>query len=255
MLPEQRRRTIVDIVNEQGSCSVSKLATELDYSKPTIRRDLAELEQEGLIERSHGGAVPVDKIGAEQSYSQKEIQNLESKQAIADRAVNEIRQDEIAFFDSGTTTIQVAKRVPEDLSYVAVTNSPLLADELIQTADEVKLTGGTLRGKTRALIGPTAEKFMDKRNFDLVFLGTNGLSTHSGLTTPNEEEAEVKSLMVQRSQRVVLVTDASKFQERSYAQFAELSDIDRVVTDERPPSDLSTALEDANVAVTVTDNP
>jgi DeoR family fructose operon transcriptional repressor len=128
MLPEQRRRRIVELVNEQGSCSVTELASELDYSKPTIRRDLNELEQEGLIERSHGGAVPVDKIGAQQSYSQKEIQNLEGKQAIADSARKEIRSGEIVFFDSGTTTIQVAKQIPEELRYVAVTNSPLLAD-------------------------------------------------------------------------------------------------------------------------------
>jgi len=254
MLPEQRRRTIVELVNERGSCSVTELAEEVDYSKPTIRRDLAELEQEGLIERSHGGAVPIDKIGAEQSYSQKEVQNLQSKQAIADRAHREIRDEEIVFFDSGTTTIQVAKRIPEELRHVAVTNSPLLADELVSTAEEVKLTGGTLRGKTRALIGPTAESFLDRRNFDLVFLGTNGVSTDSGLTTPNEEEAEVKSRMVTNSQRVVLVTDATKFGERSFAQFARLEDVDRLITDERPSRDLSEALTEANVAVTVTDS-
>lgn len=255
MLPEERRRTIVDIVNERGSCSVTELAEELDYSKPTIRRDLDTLEQKGMIDRSHGGAVPVDKIGAEESYSQKEIQHLERKQAIADRAVEEIRADEIAFFDGGTTTMQVAKRVPTDHPYVAVTNSPLLADELLRTAREVKLTGGTLRGKTQALVGPTAEKFMQRTNFDLVFLGTNGVSSGAGLTTPNEAEAEMKSLMVSNAERVVLVTDASKFGQRSFAQFAELAAVDLLITDEQPPDRLASALDSADVSVVVTDPP
>ena len=253
MLPEERRRTIVDIVNERGSCSVAELAEKLEYSKPTIRRDLDTLEQKGLIDRSHGGAVPVDKIGAEESYSQKEIQHLENKQRIADRAVEELHENEIVFFDGGTTTMQVAKRVPENRSYVAVTNSPLLADELIHTADQVKLTGGTLRGKTKALVGPTAEKFMERLNFDLVFLGTNGLSSGAGLTTPNEDEAEMKSLMVETSKRVVLVADASKFGQRSFAKFADLEDIDLLITDEQPPDRLASALDSAGVSVVVTD--
>lgn len=253
MLPEQRRRTIVDIVNEQGSCSVAELAEQLDYSKPTIRRDLNTLEQEGQIDRSHGGAVPVDKLGAEQSYHQKEIQNLEAKQAIGQRAVEEIREDEIVFFDGGTTTIQVAKRIPEDLEYVGVANSPLLAEELVTTATDVKITGGTLRGKTRTLVGPTAEQFMGRMNFDLVFLGTNGVSANSGLTTPSEAEAEIKSQMVARSKRVVLLVDASKFEQRSFARFATLSDLDMLITDERPPDELASALTSADVSVTVVD--
>jgi len=252
MIPEERRRTIVDLVTEHGSYSVAELADVLDYSKPTIRRDLDTLEQKGLISRSHGGAVPVDKIGAEQSYSQKEVQNLESKQAIANRAVTEIQSNEIVFFDGGTTTMQVSKSITDDQSYVAVTNSPLLADELIVTADKVKLTGGTLRGKTQALVGPTAEKFMQRLNFDLVFLGTNGISSGAGLTTPNEDEAEMKSLMVEHSKRVVLVADASKFGQRSFARFADLDAIDLLITDERPPERLDTALDSAGVSVTVT---
>jgi len=253
MLPEERRRTIVDIVNERGGCSVAELAEELEYSKPTIRRDLGTLESEGLIDRSHGGAVPVDKIGAEQSYRQREVQNLESKQAIADRAIDEVLDDEIVFFDGGTTTIQIAKRLPEERSYVAVTNSPLLADELVMTAEEVKLTGGTLRGKTRALVGPTAEQFMHRTNFDLVFLGTNGIAPNTGLTTPSEDEAEIKSLMVDNAKRVVLVADASKFGQRSFAQFADLSDVDLLLTDEEPPAPLGSELERADVSVVVTE--
>jgi DeoR family fructose operon transcriptional repressor len=251
MLPKERQRRIVDLVNENGSCSVTELAEQLDYSKPTIRRDLNTLEQEGLIDRSHGGAVPVDKVGAEQSYRQKEVQHLESKQAIAERAVEEVLDDEIAFFDGGTTTIQIARRMPDERRYVAVTNSPLLADELVETADEVKLTGGTLRGKTRALVGPTAEQFMHRTNFDLVFLGTNGIASDAGLTTPSEDEAEIKSMMVEKSQRVILVCDASKFGQRSFARFADLADVDLLITDEDPPEHLSSALDSADVSVIV----
>lgn len=249
MLPEERRRRIVDIVNDQGSCSVAELAERLEYSRPTIRRDLNTLEQEGLINRSHGGAVPVDKLGAELSYGQKEVRNLDSKRMIAARAVEEVLENEIVFFDGGTTTMQVAKQLPETLSVVAVTNSPLIADELMKTAETVKLTGGTLREPTRTLVGPTAKQFMTRTNFDLVFLGANGIAANSGLTTPNEDEAEIKSLMIENAKRIVLLSDASKFGQRSFAQFGDLDNVDVLVTDEPPAGDLGRAFDQSNVSV------
>lgn len=249
MLPAERKRTIVELVSERDGCSVDELADRLDFSRATIRRDLSALEEEGLIERSHGGAVPVTTVGREQTYQQREVQNLEAKSAIAERAVELVHEGQVVFFDSGTTTMQVAKAAPTDGSFLAVTNSPLQALELAGDDGEVKVTGGTMRHRTRALVGPTAERFMERMNFDLCFLGTNAVDADSGLTTPNEDEARMKGLMVESADRVVLVTDATKFDERSFVQFAALSAVDVMVTDQRPSGALAEALDAAGVDV------
>lgn len=248
MLPAERKRTIVQLVTERDGCSVTELAAELDFSKATIRRDLRDLEAEGRIERSHGGAVPASSVGTERPYGKREVKRLDAKRAIADRAAEEIRQGQVVFFDAGSTTMEVARAAP-DGGYVAATNMPDLATEMGERDVDVKVTGGTLRPTTRALVGPTAEAFLDRTNFDLLFLGTNALDGSVGLSTPNEDEAAVKAQMVERAGRVVLVADESKFDERSFVSFADVGDVDVLITDGDPPTDLADALDDAGVTI------
>lgn len=249
MLPAERKRKIVELVSERDGRSVGELAENLDYSKATIRRDLRELEEEGLIERSHGGAVPVTTVGREEPYERREVQNLGGKRAIAERAVEEIRGGAVVFFDAGTTTMQVAKAAPKDGLSLAATNSPRLSVELGKEDNEVKLTGGTLRRRTRALVGPTAEAFMKRMNFDLLFLGTNAVHDDGTLTTPNEDEARMKELMIERSARVVLVADHRKLGERSFVRFGDLGSVDAFITDAPVPSPSREPFEAADVEV------
>ncbi|WP_232686688.1 HTH-type transcriptional regulator GlpR [Halobacterium zhouii] len=249
MLPAERKRVIVELVSEHDGCSVDDLADDLEYSKATIRRDLRELEDDELIERSHGGAVPVTTIGKEQTYGQKEVQNLEIKRAIAGRAVEEISEGQVVFFDAGTTTMQVAKRASEDGSFLGVTNSPPLALEVGLADASVKLTGGTLRPKTQSLVGPSAERFLERMHFDQLFLGTNSVDCDAGCTTPNEEEAQMKAKMVERAERVVLVADETKLGERSFVQFANLADLDLFVTDATLTGERREAFESAGVTI------
>ncbi|WP_289622695.1 HTH-type transcriptional regulator GlpR [Natranaeroarchaeum aerophilus] len=248
MLPRQRRRTIVELVSERDGCSVTALADELDVSEATIRRDLQTLEDEQLIERSHGGALPVTSVGNEQAFDQKEVQNLDVKRTIADHAMDELQDGQVVFFDTGTTTMEVAKRAPADGSIVSVTNSPLLALELGGGDNDVKLTGGRLRQSTQALVGPSTEAFIERLHFDLLYLGTNAIDLETGLTTPNEAEAQAKRSMIDNSTRVVLVADATKFDERSFVQFADFEEIDLVITDERLSKQYRTAFDDTNTS-------
>ena len=113
----------------------------------------------------------------------------------------------------------------------------------------MKLTGGTLRSRTRALVGPTAESFMERTNFDLLFLGTNAIDADGGLTTPNEDEARMKQLMTEKSARVVLVADATKVGKRSFVKFADVRDVDVFVTDEELPPRERQAFENEGVTV------
>jgi DeoR family fructose operon transcriptional repressor len=249
MLPATRQRRIVEMVSENDGCSVERLAEELDCSKATIRRDLRELADRQMIERSHGGAVPATAVGEEETYGQKEVQNLEAKRVIGERAIEEIQKNRVVFFDSGSTTMEVVKAVPDDMSFIAVTNSPLLALELKKGECEVKLTGGSLRRPTRALVGPSAEQFMDRMTFDLLFLGTNGIILEEGLMTPNEDEARIKELMIRKSERVVLVADRSNIGEQSFLRFGELADVDSFYTDGRLDDETLAVLEEVGIDV------
>lgn len=249
MLPAERKRRIVDLVTERDGCSVTELATELDFSKATIRRDLQELEDGGRIDRSHGGAVPASSVGQERSYGQREVKRLDAKRAIGELAVELLEDAQVVSFDAGTTTMAVARAVPSDADFEAVTNMPDLATTLLEKGVEVTVTGGTLRPRTRALVGPTTEAFLDSHNVDLLFIGTNGLDTEAGLTTPNEAEAAVKSRLVDHAARVVLVADSSKFDEQSFVTFAGLDEIDTLVTERAPGETLTTALDEASVRI------
>jgi DeoR/GlpR family transcriptional regulator of sugar metabolism len=249
MLPRQRKRKIIEMVTERNGQSVDELATDLEVSEATIRRDLRQLAEEGLVERSHGGAVPVKSVGNERPYGQREVQYLEEKQAIASVATEEIRHGEVVFFDSGTTTMEVAKKAPADDSFVAITNSPLIALELRKQDGDVQLTGGSLRQRTRALVGPTAERFMQSSNFDVAFVGTNGIDADGVLTTPKAEEARMKELMIERSKRVVLVSTKEKLGEQSFKQFGTLDDVNVFVTDQPLSDEQRQWFDDANVRV------
>ena len=253
MLPEERKQEIVGYVERQEGASVAELAETLGVSESTIRRDLTDLKQDGLLRRSHGGALPAANVASEPSFAQRSVQNLDAKRAIAERAVAEITEGQVVFFDAGTTTMQVAQNAPKDGSMLAVTNSPRLAVELGKEDNDVKLTGGTLRRRTRSLVGPTAESFLERTNFDLLFLGANAVDVESGLTTPNEEEARVKELMVQRASRVVLVADASKIGERSFVTFADLSDVDLFVTAGEIDDEVRERFEAEDVTLVVAD--
>jgi len=249
MLPAERKRRIVELVTERDGCSVTDLSNELDFSKATIRRDLQELEDSGRIERSHGGAVPAASVGQERSYGQREVDRLPEKQAIGSRAVELLDDAGVVSFDAGTTTMAVARAVPTDAGFEAVTNMPDLATTLLEKGVEVTVTGGTLRPTTRALVGPTAESFLDSHHVDVLFIGTNGLDAEAGLTTPNEAEAAVKSRLVAQAGRVVLVADSSKFGEQSFVTFTDLDAVDTLVTEQTPTGALAEALADAGVSV------
>ena len=235
--PEQRRRTITELVTKHGGLSVDELVSRLGFSPSTIRRDLSDLAERGLVERTHGGAVPVTNVGVERAFDRRVVQNLDRKQAIAERAVEEIHDGQVAYFDAGTTTMQVAKEVPDDSPTIIVTNAPLLLPELSKADGTVQLTGGEYRKETKALVGPTAEDYIANSNFDVAFIGVNGIEPDGMMSAPNESEAKLKQLTMEHATRTVVVTVVGKFGEQSFRRFGPLSDADLLVTDERVPDE------------------
>ncbi|ATW87893.1 DeoR family transcriptional regulator [Halohasta litchfieldiae] len=239
MLPEERRKKIVRKVNESDRVTVEGLTEEFDVSEPTIRRDLASLAEEGLIERFHGGALPASDNGRHGAASggrrrrliEKAVTNPTGKRAIANRAVEELSDGDAVLFDTGTTTLEVARAIPESLSLLVATNSPENAFELRRPCGEVKLVGDSLRQTSDALVGSSGESYLKKTNFDVVFLEADGIHTNGDLSVSNEDEARLKSLMCEGGRHVVLVADGSTLGTQSFREFATINEVDMLITD------------------------
>lgn len=247
MLPEERKRRLVELVTTRGGCRVEDLAAELDVSETTIRRDLDDLEAKNRVNRTHGGAMPVvDRVN---EYENRTVQNREAKEAVAGRAVEEIHEEQVVVFDSGSTTLAVSRQVPEDLSFAAVTNHPMIAYQLGGGAADVRVTGGRFHQEQQRLAGPLAERAIERLNFDLAFVGTEGIDADAGLTTAYHDAARLKELMIEHSQRSVVVADHSKFGTRNMVQFCDFDDIDLVVTDDRVPERTRETLAAAGVDI------
>jgi len=245
MLPDERKQKVVELITKDDGYSVDELATTLGYSKPTIRRDLDELADQNIIERTYGGAVPV--VTRTQKYDQRKIHNQEAKAAIGERAVEEIHEGLTVCFDSGSTTFEVSKQVSDQLSFVAVTNNPSVGQQLAQDDARVELTGGRYRADHRTLVGPRAVRDIERLKFNLLFLGTEGIHPKTGLSTLNDRQARIKEVMIESAERVVLVADHSKIGKQNHVIFARLNDIDLYITDAGIPESLETALDDADI--------
>ena len=252
MLNEERRRAIQEIINHEGRGLVKELAGRLHTSQVTIRKDLEILHNQGLLQRTHGGALPVQ-AGAllDPSLREKEKQHRKEKQRIGKAAADLVKEGESVLLDSGTTTTAVARAVRDRGRLTVITNAVNISAELSGTPIEVILTGGTLRENSFSLVGPLAEETLHRLSADILFLGVDGLDVHFGATTPNLQEASVNRVMVEIARRTVVVCDSSKLGRRSLSLITPLSGIHEVITDSKIPKADLRVLTEAGIKVTI----
>ncbi len=258
MYATERQHLIEQAVAADGSVAVVDLARRFDVTTETIRRDLAQLERAGVVRRVHGGAVSQRASSiVEPSLAERTQRYGEAKRAIARRAVAGIGDDfsGSVYLDAGTTTATIAgllldRRTPAARSLAVVTHSMTVA-HLLAGAPGMALTaiGGRVRGLTAAAVGSATVRAIEGLRPDVAFVGTNGLSADFGLSTPDAEEAAVKRAIVASARRVVVVAHAEKLEQELLVSFAEVADVDVLVTDAAPPSSLATALAENDVAV------
>lgn len=252
MLNEERRRAILEILNQEGRVVVKDLAHRFSTSNVTIRSDLESLHRQGLVQRSHGGALPLQ-IGAllDPSLREKEGLHPREKQAIAAAAASLLREGESVVLDSGTTATAVARSLRRFRNLTVITNAVNIAAELAGTMVEVILTGGTLRENSFSLVGPLAEDTLHRLSADFMFLGVDGFDVRYGLTTPNLLEAKVNRAMMEISRRTVVVCDSSKFGRRSLSLIAPPSAIHHVITDKGIGKSDLRVLRESGIEVTI----
>jgi DeoR family transcriptional regulator of aga operon len=252
MLNEERRRAILDILNREGRLLVSELARKFKTSQVTIRKDLDVLHGQGLVHRSHGGALPAREGALEDpTLREKEKLHRKEKLRIAEAATAMVKEGQVVILDSGTTTTAIARALRNFRKLTIVTNAVNIAAELAGTEVEVILTGGTLRKNSFSLVGPMAEETLRHLNADILFLGVDGIDIHYGLSTPNLLEAKVNRMMVEGAKRTVAVCDSSKFGRRSLSHIVPLSAIHGVITDRGIPKTDLKALRKARIEMTL----
>lgn len=231
MFATERKRAILDLLEKQGKVKVIELSETFDVSEPTIRRDIKELDEKGMLIRTHGGAIAREEGEHEPSFKEKQDKYYKEKESIGKLAAGLVNEGDIILLDSGTTTLQIAKELIVK-NITVVTNSLDIAYELEKKPDvEVVLTGGIMRWNTRAMVGPVADGALEKFHVDIAFMGTNYISIDGGLTTHNMMEANTKSNMINIAKRVFVVCDHTKFDKTTFYRIASLKDLDGVITD------------------------
>lgn len=254
MLVEERRRRILDILDESKRVTVRELVDIFNVSAVTVRGDLEALSQMGALVRSHGGAVKPLSPAPDLPINLKERLRQHEKARIGAVAASMIRDGETVIFDSGTTTAAIARCVVglRFSSLTVITNALNIALLLANLPHvRVIMLGGMLRGAALSMVGPHAEQALINLNADRVFLGVDGIDPEVGLTTPDVLEAQLGSLMIRVSREVVVVADSTKFLQRSLSVIAKLDAIQKLVTDEGIPPQMQDAMRAAGVEVII----
>lgn len=228
----KRRQLIVEQLLQHGSVHVGDLVERHGVSSVTIRADLNHLETQGLVTRNHGGASLLRVPPQEHDIREKDTLNLPLKDAIGARAAQLVKPGDNIILDSGSTTMMLARHLRDQRDVTVMTNGLNIAWELAQAPGvTLRLTGGLLHQPSLSLHGSQAEASLHSFGFDTLFLGVDGLDLQFGLTTHHEPEAILNHRMVERSRRIVVLTDSSKFGKVSLHRIAKLDELHAVITD------------------------
>jgi DeoR/GlpR family transcriptional regulator of sugar metabolism len=232
MLTEERRQAILERLRSDGKVVAAELSASLAVSPDTVRRDLQELADAGLLRRVHGGALP-PAVGA-LPYAVRREQAPAAKAAIARATSRLLRDGQVILLDAGTTTLEVARHLPPELRATVITNSPPIAVELAEHPGvEVTVLGGVLDKEARALLGAATLEALRAVRPDVLVLGVCSLHPEVGITVTNLEEAYVKRAMIANAAEVIAVSSADKLGSAGPYVVAPIDELTHLVT-ERP---------------------
>lgn len=248
-----RRKKILQLLSETGQVMVGALSEQFSVSEVTIRNDLDQLEKKNMLIRARGGALKFEaSVGLDQRLADKHRINHQEKARIGKRASLLVNEGDTIIIDSGSTTAEMVKNLPDFQDLTIITNALNIANQLVNKSNiNMIIPGGYLRKNMLSLVGPQSEKSLRNFNVDKAFLGVDGFDTKSGVFTPSVEEARLNEIMIEVSKEVILLVDSSKFKRRSFAFICSINDIDKVITDDKITDDDKKRLLDAGVEVII----
>lgn len=234
LIPAQRREQIQDYLTTHKIVRTVDLCNLLDASEATVRRDLEWLEQEGILERTHGGAALSQRMVFEPEYQHRVQLHPEEKRSIGLLAASLIEPGDIVFINSGTTTTQVIQHIPSNSEITVFTNNLNATLEMVAPGYQYYLVGGEYQSRSRSLSGRFAIENLKQVYANKAILGVDGFSLKHGCTVPTLSEAEVVRQMIERTLgQIILVADHSKWGVVSNFPVATINEIDILVTDEQ----------------------
>ena len=251
---KERRALILRMLEQKEEVSVIEISQQTGISEVTIRKDLTMLQNRHLLLRTRGGAMrkPVENTNEDTAIERKRMFNVKEKERIGAEAAKLIKNGDYIMFDSGTTTLEIARHLDKFHDLHIITNAINIAVELMAYKRfDVVFLGGNVRPQSLSTVGPLALNVL--RNFSRykLFLGVDSFSLENGISTPSLEEALLNQIMIQQADKVYAVFDSSKFNKRSYVHVADVKELDCIITDRAIPVGMSSKLKEAGVEVRI----
>ena len=248
MLTSQRKKAILDALRRDGQVLASELSATFGISEDTVRRDLRELAAEGLLQRVHGGALPVSPALA--PFARRQEMESDAKWRIARRAAELIAPGQVVIIDGGTTSALLVQQLPDNLSATVVTHSPSVAVALAGHASvEVVLIGGKLYKHSIVTVGAAAVEAMSHIHADVYFMGVTGVHPTAGLTTGDYEEAHIKRALAARAAETVVLASAAKLNAASAYRIGGIDLAQTIIVEASADAKLIEPIEQAGITV------
>lgn len=249
---QERREQIKVLLEREGRVSVVDLSDRFDLSQATIRSDLDSLAAQGLLVRTHGGAIASDRTDLELSYEVRRRLYSSQKRRIGAAAAAMVEDGEAIALDASTTALALADQIKGRRELTVITNGLVIAMALLEAPGvTVLMPGGFLRRDSASLTGLEGSQFLKQFNFQKGFFGAKGLTLEDGLTDVNSDEVVVKRDWLAHARQVIAIVDSSKWGRVGFASFASIDQIDCVITDEGAPPEMVAAFQGAGVGVIV----
>lgn len=249
---EERWREILALLAEQGRIRVGDLAARLNVSEATVRRDLEAMQAQGMLQRTHGGAMLPRPTAFEVSFDESQSRALAEKQAIGARAAALVNEGDSIIIESGSTTLEMARCLGHLNKLTVLTNSLAICKELSGNEGvEIIVLGGNLRRQSASLVGPWVSEILRNVRVDKAFLGANGVSAQFGLSAPNVFTAETRKAMIAAARTCITLADNSKLGVESLYRIAAIDTLDILVTDAHSGSEQLDPIREMGVEVLV----
>lgn len=240
-LTAERRNEIAQLLLRDGNIKAGDLAKQFDVSTETIRKDLIYLEEQGIAQKSYGGAIACTEL-VERPVTLKQMENMDIKTSIATKALEFIPENGVIILDAGSTNYALAKLLTLRDDLTIFTNSLIALNLLSDSSNQVFALGGLIRGSSKGTVGSWALWALKSIHADVAFLGSDGFKDLSGPSSAAYEESELKMAMVSGSERAIVLCDNQKLGSNSLFQFCDWKDIYALITNQPETEELQTVL-------------
>jgi DeoR/GlpR family transcriptional regulator of sugar metabolism len=254
----ERQNKIIEIVLETGRVEITDISETFGVSEMTARRDLNELDRQGLLRRVHGGGIANLGRSYEPPFQTRVAKNDSAKKNIGHKAAELIFDGDSIALDVGTTTLEIVPGLLGKRNLTIVTSCLQIADKVVEQLSleidaRLILTGGIIRPRELSMIGPIPEEVYQELHVDKAFIGIGGIDLDDGLTEYNIEDTQIKKTLIQSAREKIVVADGSKFGVTTFASVSPLAAVDKIVTDHTAPLELIEQIRDQGVEVILAD--